>query len=685
VRKGYHLILTHTTSSFDLRAERFTVAVFFLPIHTMSSHSNDHSKSFGSTTSSPTLQPTFLSTNSDADLTAAAGSLHSEYVCVYNGLNGTLYAGDKALYFVGTFFFFDKKVTLPWEEVRQVQMISQGVQILCKDESVTQFTGMHHPDRVWTILVSLHNDALLDLPLQQHQSVTPRYGGVKRRSSDPMLMSNSDLEAFFEDDNVDEDNDAKRVEEFSKLREKVAFAVDCKTNLQKQTIKRSTTTPPALPSTKVSQSAEQSEVEYAIGQIRLQPIHCTYTKIKGRLYAGNGGLLFYGRRFFFDTQIVTIKFPSIQQVQIIESLSDQSDRQSSGVTILTKEGVRHKFDGMDNADKVWASLVTLHNENLTTQTPGRQRRASQLRRTNSDPALTSGPTFDIDSIDGYQNKYLKPSTAHTDPPLVTGEPMGIETTAKEDWSDVSKQADYKNVVVKDHVLTNCSLGKFYDLFLAEGAPYSMAKFLEARGDTELMVSDWKSAKDSQKWRTRVINYSHPVNAPLAPPKAGARKEQRFRRFDEFGMIVQTKTFVDDVPMADCFYVTDRIRVQPAGTDAVSVFLEFEITFVKSTMFKSIISKTTASEFTNSFRELAKFMSGALGETATVEIEKPSAPIVSEASQACTSTQPLFLVPILLAIVLLGQLWIIWEIRGIKETVRTVQCSIPLDYAIDSTT
>ena len=48
------------------------------------------------------------------DIEAIAGVLAGQYSCAYEGVNGVLYAGSKALYFVGTYFLFEKKIKLPW-------------------------------------------------------------------------------------------------------------------------------------------------------------------------------------------------------------------------------------------------------------------------------------------------------------------------------------------------------------------------------------------------------------------------------------------------------------------------------------------------------------------------------------------------------------------------------------------
>ena len=119
---------------------------------------------------------------------------------------------------------------------------------------------------------------------------------------------------------------------------------------------------------------------------------------------------------------------------------------------------------------------------------------------------------------------------------------------------------------------------------------------------DVETSFWKLSEDDKFSLTRKITYRHPVNAPLAPPEARASKEQCYRRFGDYGICVDTHTVVQDVPMTDCFYVDDRILVEPLqgengdGNDGgVKFTWRFEIRFVQSTMFRRIIQTTTRSE------------------------------------------------------------------------------------------
>jgi hypothetical protein len=239
-------------------------------------------------------------------------------------------------------------------------------------------------------------------------------------------------------------------------------------------------------------------------------------------------------------------------------------------------------------------------------------------------------------------------------------------SSEEEWIQAKEASKYDRMVVQDHVLT-CNLDTYMSMFLCDGAKHSIANFLEGRGDSNLTETIWKDGDDGSC--SRVIHYTHPVNAPLAPPKTGARKEQSYRRYGDHGLRIETKTHVDDVPLADCFYVADRILVEPnQDGDSVSVTMEFSITFVKTTMFKSIISKTTASEFVSFFESMADYMSRSLGNRAAFQ---DVTPVVVKEKEPTRSSDSLWsnniTVPVLV-LVLIFQMWIMVELPA-SGTVR----------------
>lgn len=524
-------------------------------------------------------------------------------------------------------FFFEKKITIAWEKIRHVQKLDQGVAVITKDETIHSFTSIHAPARAWVILVSLHNDALLDVPSRLSSSSSAAASRkcarlmspdarhqsnriMKRRNSEPASATQRFLDVDMASSGHDTDDDqgdnqaettvANTPPSMSSQKEIFRQSDAAPTEAKGSTYFGNTLTStetkhPVLDWFKDLAETKVEVIEEKVGALKLHATPCSHAGYTGKLYAGNNGIMFAGKRMPWENEKVFIRSYTIRQIQIQgkeEKNSPKRSKRKRGISIITKDGQVFGFEYMENADKVWASLIALHNENLATQgeTLSRKGRFS-LRRMNSDPLMPSRVSFD-EASNGTVD------ADDTDQQSTTSSSLATPTLAEEWATEVAREKDFTNTVVKAQTLS-CTMDKFMELFVVDQAPYSMAKFLEGKGDLELEVSEWE--KSNQNNETRVLHYKHPVNAPLAPPMAGARKEQSFRRYGDFGLCIETKTFVDDVPMADCFFVSDRVRVTPKGESAVAVTMEFDITFIKSTMFKSIIGKTTKSECTELFQ------------------------------------------------------------------------------------
>jgi hypothetical protein len=144
--------------------------------------------------------------------------------------------------------------------------------------------------------------------------------------------------------------------------------------------------------------------------------------------------------------------------------------------------------------------------------------------------------------------------------------------------------------------------------------------------------------------------------------------------------VWTKTIVDDVPMTDCFYVADRMTLTVLDKVRVQVRMEFEISFIKSTMFKSIISRTTSSEVTSGLQALAAYMSVALGGKEVAMVTETVEQSVTIAQPAATTDKgsiesPLASSPVtvcLLLLIVIIQVWVLHELREVKAALRLLQ-------------
>jgi hypothetical protein len=216
--------------------------------------------------------------------------------------------------------------------------------------------------------------------------------------------------------------------------------------------------------------------------------------------------------------------------------------------------------------------------------------------------------------------------------------------------------------------------------------------MQSSGDDVLQVTEWKRDEQHGVY-SRMLEYNHPVNAPLAPPMAKARKEQRYRRFGEMGLSIETDTFVQDVPMADCFFVTDRVLVEPTAGEngtAVLILAEFDIRFIKSTMFRSLISNTTKSEFLKWFQGLGEYWSESIvapmeteleekhlvaaGSVETVLVKDTKPPVVTPLTEMLGQNPVL---TILVILVLVMQLWTVMEISSMKRAMLEIESKMAM--------
>lgn len=199
--------------------------------------------------------------------------------------------------------------------------------------------------------------------------------------------------------------------------------------------------------------------------------------------------------------------------------------------------------------------------------------------------------------------------------------------------------------------------------------------MKKNGDTQVTATNWELAKEGIS-QTRNIQYSHPVNAPMAPPTARARKEQKLTKYSDHGMTLETKTIVSDVPMTDCFYVADILRVEPVSDNRVKISMHFDIKFIKGTMFKGIITRTTKKEFEQFMQGMAKYMLSCTEEKEEAVEQEPEKEIKTETlpeqPQTPDSSVPKSYIYIgvgCAALLVLLQLWTLKEVSSLKSELR----------------
>jgi len=443
-----------------------------------------------------------------------------------------------------------------------------------------------------------------------------------------------------------------------------------------------------------------SQIENIIGFISEQ-YHCEHSNFAGILYAGPLAVVWLGRIFFFEWTVI-IKWEDVIQVQ----------KQEDGVRfhMCSNNGnlsstTYYNFTKLFHPEKAWSRLVSLHNDSVIDKLqkePTPRQVTRSLRRNNSDPLMMS---FVLDETNGVTDSDRRPIMTprrkkrdlmvRTESEAIGSEDDDIaqqqqspdnldpKPTLKLQWSSVVERM-YKQKAVERHEL-QCSLQSFTELFIEDTAEYSIHRFMKESGDEEIQCSVWKSDDTvGSGAKTRTIEYTHPVNAPMAPPMARAKKEQTYTSFGTLGLVLETKTYVSDVPMTDCFYVTDQIRVESTSETSVVVTMSFDLEFVKSTMFRAIIMRTTKSEFERFMNRLANFMSQSLvGQATTTSSSTPPTPIAvlpehhqQQHHQQQLPTSPSEWFPIFAAIfltlILLLQMWILLDIRSIKMAIVEIQ-------------
>jgi hypothetical protein len=371
------------------------------------------------------------------------GIVEEEFPCRYMGVSGTLYAGTDGVAFLGKFFLFDKKLHLKWVDVK-VQQSDHGVAMQTRDIkeelAVThEFTGIHRPERCWSMLVSLHNQALLDRPAGIASSTAGRLEAVaglgmesaaetvcprttttqpiqrrktlRRMTSDPNKLAPA-IDALFADfareadilageNQNDNQNSASAPPQASIRRASLLSPKELVSSEGQQTIPTKEEIRASIRSAiGVVEVSPWAEIEAIVGKIQGR-FSCLYSGQQGTLYAGSTALYFAGSRLFFPARI-TIQSTNIRQVKMVKGMpksdldDDEKARQDvineQGIVIWSRDGDSHTFLGMENPDQVWASLVALRNH---VSKSGPNSPAFGMRRMSSDPNLQSHTGFDL--------------------------------------------------------------------------------------------------------------------------------------------------------------------------------------------------------------------------------------------------------------------------------------------------
>jgi hypothetical protein len=245
----------------------------------------------------------------------------------------------------------------------------------------------------------------------------------------------------------------------------------------------------------------------------------------------------------------------------------------------------------------------------------------------------------------------------------------------EEWKkEKQKQHSMYKERAIDNVILNCSLGDFFDLFLADEAPHSMIQYQEQKiGDTQVKATKW--ILDDNDCMTRTISFCHPIanSFGIGPSSTMATREQTLNRYGDFGICLATTTNVSGVPAADAFHVADYWLVEEISSHQICFTALHKIVFTKRTVFKRVIETTTKGEIESWYRGyLAMLVDRVQGQSNTRSVTALQNLVDTPTVRRSFSVWPLTAVVVALLALLIHNLMLNSLVRQLQVDVKSVQ-------------
>jgi len=195
-----------------------------------------------------------------------------------------------------------------------------------------------------------------------------------------------------------------------------------------------------------------------------------------------------------------------------------------------------------------------------------------------------------DENDEFESELKHAGDASGDGSSAAGKNDGGED--KGSFNEEAVKATLKIPVVANFVLP-ISLNDFVSLVISDDAPYSYKRYHESVKDSEVTLSQWSELPGGHGFN-REMKFFKPVNLPGLASTRGM-KLQKYQLTDGAGLILCSSTRLEDVPYADSFSVDDTLIVKASGDDSVTIEISFQVQFLKNTMMKYFIEKSTNGE------------------------------------------------------------------------------------------
>eukprot|EP01116_Phalansterium_solitarium_P003459 TRINITY_DN14289_c0_g1_i1.p1 TRINITY_DN14289_c0_g1~~TRINITY_DN14289_c0_g1_i1.p1 ORF type:complete len:1051 (-),score=304.96 TRINITY_DN14289_c0_g1_i1:656-3808(-) len=322
--------------------------------------------------------------------------------------------------------------------------------------------------------------------------------------------------------------------------------------------------------------------------------------VHGRMYVSHNYICFFSNIFGVRTQEVI-------DAETIEDLKKNVKGFNNGIT-LTAGGRVYQFTSMVYRDKAFAILMRVWRRQMS-------KRGSSLLDVGMalDDPMTEGTTSDTSDTETEADSppSIKPEDGAPDMMPVTevyGPPIDNDENFLSPDADTGGflNAPDANKVLTDEVMP-VTVMQFFKLFFSDGAFENL--YHKSRGDTGVVVKDWRPQSQLGSGHFRDVTYIAPVTNPLAGVKTARAEETQRYHLTKNRLTVETILMMFGMAYCDYFRVETKWEVVPGKeptTCVVNTWLA--VYFMKKTWFKSAIESSAISESKKSFPrwvELAK--------------------------------------------------------------------------------
>jgi hypothetical protein len=413
---------------------------------------------------------------------------------------------------------------------------------------------------------------------------------------------------------------------------------------------------------------------------------CTYSRQHGRIYVASRAVLFFSNIFGFERRL-SMSLSEITEIKTYRSTS---------IWISMMDGEDFVFKSLSGRERVVAMVRTLLYNVMPRESPTLQLELEPSASHESlDLALPSRPRsprvraqscptevhpeiiFESTRSDRAQVERMRgdePTRKTSNGEMSFATSTCTENLMEEWKKEKQKQHSMYKERAIDNVILNCSLGDFFDLFLADEAPHSMIQYQEQKiGDTQVKATKW--ILDDNDCMTRTISFCHPIanSFGIGPSSTMATREQTLNRYGDFGICLATTTNVSGVPAADAFHVADYWLVEEISSHQICFTALHKIVFTKRTVFKRVIETTTKGEIESWYRGyLAMLVDRVQGQSNTRSVTALQNLVDTPTVRRSFSVWPLTAVVVALLALLIHNLMLNSLVRQLQVDVKSVQ-------------